>query len=91
VHRLRDLSRPEWVSQCHPDLADEFPPLPSLDAHATPAAQRTTFIGHTAEVAELTELVGTERLVTFTGSGRASHTPLIPDRVVATVSALILL
>jgi hypothetical protein len=53
--------------------------------------QRTTFIEHTAEVAELTELLGTERPVPLTGSSGASHTPLIPDTVVATVSALILL
>jgi class 3 adenylate cyclase len=32
VHRLKDLARPEHVYQlAHPDLAADFPPLPSLD------------------------------------------------------------
>src|SRR5207247_6911212 len=32
AHRLRDLARPERVFQlCHPNLADDFPRLRSLD------------------------------------------------------------
>jgi predicted ATPase/class 3 adenylate cyclase len=79
VHRLKDLSRPERVFQlCHPDLPDVFPPLRSLDSrrHNLPGWQRTTFIGRSAELAELTDLLRDERLVTLTGSGGCGKTRL---------------
>jgi predicted ATPase/class 3 adenylate cyclase/DNA-binding CsgD family transcriptional regulator len=78
VHRLKDLSRPERVFQlCHPDLPDAFPPLRSLDAHRhNLPVQRTTFIGRSVELAELSALVGDERLVTLTGSGGCGKTRL---------------
>ena len=78
VHRLKDLSRPERVFQlCHPALADEFPPLRSLDARPNNLpVQRTTFIGRAAELTELTALLGVERLVTLTGSGGCGKTRL---------------
>ena len=78
VHRLKDLSRPERVFQlCHPDLEDAFPPLRSLDAHRhNLPVQRTAFIGRAAELAEVSRLVGAERLVTLTGSGGCGKTRL---------------
>jgi predicted ATPase/class 3 adenylate cyclase/DNA-binding CsgD family transcriptional regulator len=78
VHRLKDLSRPERIYQlCHPDLADEFPALRSLDSrpHNLPV-QRTSFIGRQTEVAELTSLVGREPLLTLAGSGGCGKTRL---------------
>ncbi|WP_287262838.1 adenylate/guanylate cyclase domain-containing protein, partial [Mesorhizobium sp.] len=54
-HRLKDLGAPERVWQlCHPDLADEFPPLRSLNAFANNLpTQLTSFVGRDAELAEL--------------------------------------
>ena len=78
VHRLKDLSRPERVYQlCHADLPDEFPPLRSLDTrpHNLPV-QRTTFIGRTAEIAELVEALEDRPLVTLAGSGGCGKTRL---------------
>jgi predicted ATPase/class 3 adenylate cyclase/DNA-binding CsgD family transcriptional regulator len=77
-HRLRDLARPERVSQlCHPDLAVEFPPLRSLDAvaHNLPV-QLTNFVGRHAELAEVRRLLVDNRLVTLTGTGGAGKTRL---------------
>jgi len=78
VHRLKDLSRPERVFQlCHPDLADAFPALRSLDAHPhNLPIQRSTFIGRAAEIAELAGLISHERLVTVIGSGGCGKTRL---------------
>jgi predicted ATPase/class 3 adenylate cyclase/DNA-binding CsgD family transcriptional regulator len=78
VHRLKDLSRPERIYQlCHPDLDDEFPPLRSLDTRPQNLpVQRTTFVGRAGEISELVALVGTERLVTLTGSGGCGKTRL---------------
>ena len=51
-HRLRDVARPERVSQlCHPDLRNEFPPLRVTKA-AVPQrlpAQFTSFVGREAK------------------------------------------
>ena len=71
VHRLKDLSRPERVFQlCHPDLAREFPPLRSLDAHRhNLPVQRTSLVGRAAEMAEVRGLIGRSTLVTLVGSG----------------------
>ncbi len=77
-HRLRDLSRPEHVFQvCHAELPHDFPPLRSLDSrpHNLPA-QLTTFIGREQEMRALRELLGTDRLVTLTGSGGCGKTRL---------------
>lgn len=78
VVRLRDLLRPERVSQVVADgLPDAFPPLRSLDAapHNLPSAL-TTFIGREHELGVVTGLVRTERLVTLTGSGGCGKTRL---------------
>ncbi len=75
-HRLKDLARPERVYQLRaPDLRAEFPPLRSLDAlsHNLPV-QLTSFVGREAEIAEITELLATHRLVTLVGSGGIGKT-----------------
>ena len=54
-HRLRDLARPERVSQLlHPDLPADFPPLRTLDAlpHNLPL-QLTSFVGRERELGEV--------------------------------------
>jgi predicted ATPase/DNA-binding CsgD family transcriptional regulator len=78
THRLRDLSRPERVFELrHADLADEFPPLRSLDVLANNLpVQVTSFVGRRRELAVVDELVGRGRLVTLTGSGGCGKTRL---------------
>lgn len=71
VHRLKDLSDPEHVHQlCHPSLPHVFPPLRSLNSrnHNLPP-QLTSFIGREREMAEVSELLGSHRLLTLTGAG----------------------
>ncbi|ORB74599.1 LuxR family transcriptional regulator [Mycobacterium scrofulaceum] len=76
---LRDLPRPERVVQlCHPDLANEFPPLrvhTVAVSHNLPA-QLTSFVGRRKQMEELRQLVATNRLVTLTGAGGAGKTRL---------------
>jgi predicted ATPase/class 3 adenylate cyclase/DNA-binding CsgD family transcriptional regulator len=77
-HRLKDLSRPEHVYQlCHRDLADELPPLRSLDSFPNNLPlQLTSFIGREEEIAEIKQLLNGSRLVTLTGSGGSGKTRL---------------
>ncbi len=75
-HRLRDLARPEYVYQLvGPDLRAEFPPLRSLESHLNNLPlQLKSFVGREREVAEITALLGTHRLVTLVGSGGIGKT-----------------
>ncbi len=76
---LRDLPRPERVVQlCHPDLPNEFPPLrvrAVVASHNLPA-QLTSFVGRQVQMAELRQLVTSNRLVTLTGAGGSGKTRL---------------
>jgi len=77
-HRLRDLGRPEHVWQLVvPGVVDEFAALVSLDSvpNSLPVSL-SPFIGREPEIAELADLVLTERLVTATGTGGAGKTRL---------------
>lgn len=78
-HELRDLPRPERVTQlCHPDLRNEFPPLrvpKSVDKHSLPA-QLTSFVGRVTQIVEIRALLADNRLVTLTGAGGAGKTRL---------------
>jgi predicted ATPase/DNA-binding SARP family transcriptional activator len=78
AHRLRDLTRPERVTQlCHRDLPDEFPPLRSVDAFPNNLpVQLSTFVGRRHEMAEIKVLLGGHRLVMLTGAGGAGKTRL---------------
>lgn len=77
-HRLKDLARPERVFQLvHPDLADAFPALRSLDAVPNNLPIRlSTFVGRNAELRELAAEIDRHRLVTVTGTGGAGKTRL---------------
>lgn len=70
-HRLRDLVEPERVFQlCHPDLAQDFPPLRSLGALPTNLqVQLTSFVGREREMEAVKKALVTVRLLTLTGSG----------------------
>jgi len=75
-HRLKDLSRPEYVYQLvAPELASEFPALRSLQSMPNNLPlQMTSFVGREREVAEIAESLGTHRLVTLVGSGGIGKT-----------------
>ncbi|HEU5433986.1 MAG TPA: adenylate/guanylate cyclase domain-containing protein, partial [Thermomicrobiales bacterium] len=79
LHRLRDLLEPEQVFQVvAPGLADDFPPLKSLDRqpHNLPL-QPTPLIGREPELEELRRrLREGARLVTLVGPGGAGKTRL---------------
>ncbi|MGH9010922.1 MAG: AAA family ATPase, partial [Acidimicrobiia bacterium] len=78
VHRLRDLSRPERVSQlCGPDLPFDFPALRSLDRLPNNLpVQLTTFIGRIGELTEASLLLGDRRLLSLVGVGGSGKTRL---------------
>jgi predicted ATPase/class 3 adenylate cyclase len=79
-HRLKDLGRPEQIFQLDaPGLRGAFPPLRSLDNPRLPnnlRVETSAFIGRDAELAEVSELVATSRLVTLTGAGGSGKTRL---------------
>lgn len=77
-HRLRDLDRLERVYQLLvPGVHSDFDPIAGAGSTAnswpTPLSR---FIGRQAEIAELGQLVTTDRIVTATGSGGAGKTRL---------------
>jgi predicted ATPase/class 3 adenylate cyclase len=77
-HRLKDMQRAERVYQLVvPDLPNAFPPLRSLEAYPNNLPiQLTSFVGRERELAEVTRLLSTSRLLTFTGSGGCGKTRL---------------
>jgi class 3 adenylate cyclase len=79
THPLRDLPRPEQVMQlCHPDLVNEFPPLrvsKTIISQHLPV-QLTSFVGRSAELSQVRELLSENRLLTLTGAGGAGKTRL---------------
>jgi predicted ATPase/class 3 adenylate cyclase len=79
-HRLKDLGRPETIFQLVAEgLDSDFAPLRSLDnpelANNLPASLNT-FVGRSAELAEVRQLIETSRLVTLTGAGGSGKTRL---------------
>jgi predicted ATPase/class 3 adenylate cyclase/DNA-binding CsgD family transcriptional regulator len=77
--RLPDHPRPERVVQlCHPDLRNEFPPLHNVNGVACErfSVPMTRFVGRDAEIREVRQILGHNRLVTLTGSGGAGKTRL---------------
>jgi predicted ATPase/class 3 adenylate cyclase len=80
THRLKDLGRPERLFQLvHPDLADAFPPLATLDRHPNNLpTQTSTFVGRDAELEEIDRRLGDAavRLLTLTGPGGTGKTRL---------------
>jgi predicted ATPase/class 3 adenylate cyclase/DNA-binding CsgD family transcriptional regulator len=78
-HPLRDLPRPERVTQlCHADLRNDFPllraPKTTGKQHLPP--QFTSFVGRGAEIETVRQLIAANRLVTLTGAGGVGKTRL---------------
>jgi predicted ATPase/class 3 adenylate cyclase len=80
THRLKDLGRPERLFQLvHPDLADGFPQLATLDRRPNNLpTQTSTFVGRDAELEQIGSRLGDEavRLLTLTGPGGTGKTRL---------------
>jgi predicted ATPase/class 3 adenylate cyclase/DNA-binding CsgD family transcriptional regulator len=78
-HELRGVPRPERVVQlCHPDLANDFPPLrtpESVGTHNFPV-QLTSFVGRGAQMTDVRKLLADNRVVTLAGAGGAGKTRL---------------
>ncbi len=76
--RLRDLASAEHLYQVlHPKLRHDFPALRSLEATPNNLAQQvTSFVGRERELAEVTRLLGTARLITLLGAGGIGKTRL---------------
>jgi predicted ATPase len=77
-HRLRDLGLPERMFQVVGEgLGREFGPVRSLESYSTNLpAQRTSFVGRTAELAAVRDALADTRLVTLTGVGGVGKTRL---------------
>jgi predicted ATPase/class 3 adenylate cyclase len=76
--RLRDVPRPERISQLlAPVLPAEFPPLRTAGAtHHNLPLPLTSFVGREHELAAVTEVLRTHRLVTLTGPAGTGKTRL---------------
>jgi predicted ATPase/class 3 adenylate cyclase len=70
--RLKDLSAPERLWQLG---AGDFPPIRSLNRTNLPV-QPSALVGRERELAEITGLVSSSRLVTLTGAGGTGKTRL---------------
>ena len=69
-HRLRDVAALEQVFQlAHPALRVDFPHFASADTDSRLPASLSSFVGRTAETAEVKRLMKLSRLLTLTGSG----------------------
>jgi predicted ATPase/class 3 adenylate cyclase len=77
-NRLKSLLNPEHLWQVvAPELRQEFPPLPTLNAIPNNLpVQLTSFIGREREIAEVSKLLTTTRLLALTGSGGSGKTRL---------------
>ncbi|HEV2238018.1 MAG TPA: helix-turn-helix domain-containing protein, partial [Ktedonobacterales bacterium] len=80
AHRLKDLQRPERLSQLVVDgLPADFPPLATLDTHShNLPIQPTALLGRERELANVCALLRGEgvRLLTLTGPGGTGKTRL---------------
>lgn len=77
-HVLKDLGSPERILQLvHPDLEPKFPTLRTIDMlpNNLPSSM-TSFVGRQHQIAEVTNLLKTSRLVTLLGPGGAGKTRL---------------
>ena len=78
MYRLKDFDTPLMLFQvCHPDLPRDFAPprLTPAEVRNLPASL-SSFIGREREIAEIEELLVTDRLVTLTGAGGCGKTRL---------------
>jgi predicted ATPase/class 3 adenylate cyclase len=77
-HALKDVPQPEHLFQLDaPGLTTEFPPIRTgAVATGNLPSRLTSFIAREAELAAITDLLGTARIVTVTGPGGIGKTSL---------------
>jgi predicted ATPase/class 3 adenylate cyclase len=76
-HRLKDFDEPQHIYQLVIDgLPSDFPPIRTLEIPTNLPLRLTTFVGRERELASVTELLGSARLVTLTGPGGTGKTRL---------------
>jgi predicted ATPase/class 3 adenylate cyclase len=73
---LRSLSRPERVFELIWSAEREALPEPPAARPSPPAGAPSTLFGRDAELADITDMVGSERLVTLVGPGGVGKTTL---------------
>jgi predicted ATPase/class 3 adenylate cyclase len=77
AHRLKDFDEPQHVYQLVvAGLPYEFPAIRSLEIPSNLPVRLTTFVGRERELAEITRLLDSARLVTLTGPGGTGKTRL---------------
>jgi predicted ATPase/class 3 adenylate cyclase len=77
THRLKDLDTPEAIHQLDIEgLPDGFPPIRTLAPASSLPAPATRFLGREREIAEVSELLSSSRLLTLTGPGGTGKTRL---------------
>jgi predicted ATPase/class 3 adenylate cyclase len=76
-HRLKDLEVSERLAQLRiGGLPSEFPRLRGTVGAGDLPVSLTTFVGRTAEIEQLSQLLGASRLLTLTGPGGTGKTRL---------------
>jgi predicted ATPase/class 3 adenylate cyclase len=76
-HRLKDFDEPQHIHQLVIEgLADDFPPLRTLEIPTNLPTPLTAFVGRDSELAELGSLLERARLVTLVGPGGTGKTRL---------------
>jgi predicted ATPase/class 3 adenylate cyclase len=77
-HRLKDIAAPITLRQLtHAELPTDFAPPRTIGAgRDNLPAQPSAFIGRDAEIAEVTRLLATARILTLTGAGGAGKSRL---------------
>jgi predicted ATPase/class 3 adenylate cyclase len=86
-HRLKDVARPEHLSQLTIDgLRSSFPPLRTQGASSHLPARLTSFVGRQGELEAITSLAEDVRLITLTGPGGIGKTSLALEVARATES-----
>jgi predicted ATPase/class 3 adenylate cyclase len=77
AHRLKDFDDPQHIHQLViEELPSDFPAIRSLEIPTNLPVRLTTFVGRERELALVTELLDSSRLVTLTGPGGTGKTRL---------------
>src|SRR5437867_3274762 len=77
AHRLKDFDEPQHIHQLViKELPSDFPAIRSLEIPTNLPVRLTSFVGRERELASVTQLLESARLVTLTGPGGTGKTRL---------------